>query len=287
MSDANTEIVALKRQIRLLWLSLASVFILLVAGTVTGAMLLGSGKSLTRNTIATSFRIGPTANGDTLALTGDGFVVTNEKGENVVQLKDDSDKGPALTLQHWVVPNDWADALLGKKAKAPATPIVDGELDLSAEKVSMLRGVAPRVTLDTSDGGQIWLSDNYSNNSVFSANLWSTGNRCGFDAETCYESTTSVSGGWLGLRLVTCQKNKGMPVNDKNRDQGCTGLSAYSRGGDGEGPSISVNDDGVNRITMGSTVLTSKQVGGTVVTPASQLTVFDKNGNVILKIPQY
>lgn len=287
MSDANTEIVALKRQVRFLWLSLASMLILLVAGICTGAMILGSGKSVARNTIATSLRIGPTANGDTLALTGDGFVVANEKGETIVQLKDDSDKGPALTLQRWTVPNDWADALLGKKAKAPATPIMDGELDLSAEKVSMIRGVAPRLTLDTSDGGQIWLSDRNFNNSVFSANMWSTGNTCSFDAETCYESSASISGGWLGLRLVTCEKHKGMPVNDKNRDQGCTGLSANSRGGDGEGSSISVNDDGVNRITMGSTVLTSKQVGGTVVTPASQLTVFDKNGNVILKIPQY
>jgi len=321
---AIDEIKRLRRQLRMMWITFGAVSVFVVASIVVSGVLLTRDRVASIHGTAVSLRIGPSANGDSLMLTGDGFILMNRDGKTLAQLKDTSDQGPLLAIQRWVIvqpnafdPYAYAASLGGKKPKtAPAAstqdllqaafgntptgktqqanapaPINSETLTLSAGKISMetagVGGLALYGGINGVGGtGTIYLWDRYNNRSTLNAGNWSIGNTCNFDAETCYENTVNIGLGALGgLSIDTCQKHNGMPLSDKNKDQGCTSLWALSHGNNGVGANISIMEDGVPRLTMGATELTSKQVGGTVVTPASQVTAFDKKGNVIWKIP--
>lgn len=282
MENSNA-IEALRRQLRVIWGALGVMALALVISVATVSVLLMRGKSVAVTGTVTSLHIGPSSNGDSMVLNGDGLSIVTKDNRTIATLHDTADDGPTLTFEHWATRSDWLDATLENRPEKKLAPEEVADITVSAAAVAINAG----NTTAALRGGNLDLSLSMSrkgDNVVVSPSNVALWNDCTFVNGTCYQSRESL-GPVIGMTVETCELSNGLPLDDKHRGKGCAQIMANTQGLDHGGASITLEENDNYRLIMGNASLTSKNVGGSVITPMSQITGFDNRGDVIWRIP--
>lgn len=285
-STFDQQMGALRRQITFLWILTSTLAIALAIVVAAGAMLYSKGVNVPVTSTLASLTLGDSKSGHRLVLNGDGFQLLNKDG-NTVALLNDSDDGGALKLNRWVRPSNQIDVAIaeatGKELQLKVGPPENtNSADVTASTVYLSKGP---TTAGIQPGDMFFHDGNTSGNfGLGSISVW---NQCDYESPTCFESHASLNSNFLGLQIESCERHNGMPINSKQKNEGCMTVGATGRGFDGEGAQVSLGEDGVNRLVLGSTTLTRPRVGGREITPLSQISGFDSKNILVWKIPQY
>jgi hypothetical protein len=270
----------------MLWVIIAVIAVLFVASITAGVIQIVSGRSVALSGSLTSLTIGPSKNGDHLFLTGDSLALVNANGTVVAHLTDTPNKGPILAMDQWVryKQPSWVAIVSGKKASnklGPPKKVASISITPSTVLISHGKDGTAEFTSEGGEGPRLLLSENELTGSLSPFDL-SLSYDCFSYSGTCFQKTASLDTAF-GLQIKTCVMHNGLPLNSTNKDVGCKAISA----GDLGALHISLQQDGNDRLTIGSSQLTSPRVGGSAITPLSQITAFDKKGVVVWKVPHY